>query len=122
MTIEECYQEIGGDYADVSSRLPSARLINKFVAKFLDDPSFDQLCEKMKIGDRVEAFRAAHTLKGVCANLGFGHLLAVAVELTEVLREGNDQIPETAIPLLDNVREAYNQTVAAIRTYLEGLA
>lgn len=122
MTIEECYQEIGGDYADVSSRLPSAKLINKFVAKFLEDPSFDQLCEQMKNGDRAEAFRAAHTLKGVCANLGFGHLLTSSGELTEVLREENEQIPEAAFSLLEDVRAAYNQTASAIRVYLEGMA
>ena len=35
MTIEECYEKIGGDYADVSKRIPSVALIEKFIGIFL---------------------------------------------------------------------------------------
>ena len=35
-----------------------------------------------------EAFRAAHTLKGVCQNLGFTNLYQPTYDLTEVLRTG----------------------------------
>ena len=35
------------------------------------------------------AFRAAHTLKGVCMNLGFDHLYNPSFEITESLRTGN---------------------------------
>ena len=75
MTIEQCYQTLGGSFAEVSMRLPSVRLVEKFIGKFLDDGSFDALCAQMSAGSREDAFRAAHTLKGVCANLGFGRLL-----------------------------------------------
>lgn len=63
------------DYEDVSARLRSDRLIQKFLLKYLDDPSFDQLCAAMAAKDREEAFRAAHTIKGVCQNLSFTRLL-----------------------------------------------
>ena len=66
MTIQECYEKMGGDYAQVEKRLPSAALIQKFAAKFLDDASFSQLCAAMREGNRADAFRCAHTLKGVC--------------------------------------------------------
>ena len=36
--------------------------------------------------DGEEAFRAAHTLKGVCLNLGFDELYEVSAEITEKLR------------------------------------
>ena len=45
MTIEECYQELGGSYAEVCTRLPSPRLVEKFAAKFLEDQSFETLCK-----------------------------------------------------------------------------
>ena len=45
MTIEECYQELGGNYAEVCTRLPSPRLVEKFVGKFLDDRSYETLVE-----------------------------------------------------------------------------
>lgn len=119
MTIEQCYQALGGNYAEVSSRLPSPRLVSKFLGKFLEDPSFETLCAQLQAGNRPEAFRAAHTLKGVCANLSFSRLLASATALTEVLRQETDTVPETAAALLEDVRRDYQQTVAAIRAYLE---
>ena len=119
MTIEQCYQTLGGNYAEVSNRLPSPRLVSKFLGKFLEDPSFEILCAQLETGNRPEAFRAAHTLKGVCANLSFSRLLASATVLTEALRQETDTIPETAAALLENVRRDYQQTIDAIRAYLE---
>ena len=40
MTIQECYQMLGGNFADVEKRLPSVSLVAKFITKFLDDSSF----------------------------------------------------------------------------------
>ena len=117
MTIEECYQEIGGSFADVSARLPSVKLIEKFVGKFLEDQSFAMLCEQVKAGNRPEAFRAAHTLKGVCANLGFTRLMDSASQLTELLRPEGDVIPDEAQALLETVCEDYQTTADAIRKY-----
>ena len=65
MTIQECYRELGGDYLEVSARLPSPRLIEKFIGKFLEDGSFDALLRAMECGDRAEAFRAAGFLAAV---------------------------------------------------------
>ena len=117
MSIEECYQEMGGSYAEVSTRLPSPRLIERFVLKFLEDKSFEALCAEMEAGNREAAFRAAHTLKGVCANLSFTRLLHSAAELTEVLRAESDAIPAAAPDLLETVRHDYQTTVSAIRSY-----
>ncbi len=64
MTIQECYQKIGGDYEAVLKRLMSPNLVRKFIGKFLEDDSYQKLCEEMDAGNREEAFRAAHTLKG----------------------------------------------------------
>ena len=120
MTIEECYQELGGSYAEVCTRLPSPRLVEKFAAKFLEDQSFETLCKEMEAGCRQEAFRSAHTLKGVCANLGFARLLESASALTEILRPEADTIPEAAFALMEQVRGDYQRTVDAIRRYRDG--
>ena len=119
MSIEECYQQMGGSYADVSARLPSPRLVQRFVCKFPEDKSFEALAEAMDSGNREAAFRAAHTLKGVCANLSFNRLLASASELTELLRLESPSIPEAAFALLEEVRRDYQVTTAAIRRYME---
>lgn len=119
MTIQECYQMLGGNFADVEKRLPSVSLVAKFITKFLDDSSFSQLCRTMQAGQCGEAFRAAHTLKGVCANLGFDRLGASAGQLTELLRPESDSIPEGADLTLNEVKQDYELTVNAIRAYLD---
>ena len=121
MTIQECYHEMGGDFAQVEKRLPSVSLVKKFITKFLDDSSFSELCQAIQEGEREKAFRAAHTLKGVSANLSFSKLLSSAAQLTELLRPETDTIPEGAEGLLEEVKRDYELTVGAIRAYLDSV-
>lgn len=118
MTIEECYQALGGNYAEVCTRLPSARLVEKFVGKFLEDKSYETLCRLIAAGDRAEAFRAAHTLKGVCANLSFTRLFTSSAALTETLRPEGSAISAEALHQLDEVCRDYQTTAEAIRRFL----
>ncbi|MDY5846617.1 MAG: Hpt domain-containing protein [Bariatricus sp.] len=122
MTIQECYQEIGGNYESVLKRFMSPNLVKKFIGKFLDDGSYDALCKEMDAGNREEAFRAAHTLKGVCQNLGLGRLSVSSGLITDILRVPQDIIPEEAVVLMETVKNDYRKTVDAIRTYLESEA
>ena len=112
MTVRECYEELGSDFDKVLSRLVSEALVKKFALKFLDDPSFGQLETALADKDAETAFRAAHTLKGVCLNLGFTSLYKVSAELTEVLRgretEGSDE-------LYEQVKEQYTILTEAIQ-------
>ena len=118
MTIQECYRLLGGDYDEALRGIPSAALIDRFVRKFLDDKSYEQLCEAVGANDRAAAFRAAHTLKGVCANLRFTMLKNSASVLTELLRLDSDNIPADAMPALDKVTADYQATVGAIHAYI----
>lgn len=111
MNIQECYQVLGGDYENVLKRLTMDRLVKKFAIKFLEDPSFKLLETSLSEGNTEEAFRAAHTLKGVCSNLSFDRLLHSSKEITEALRAGDI---ETARELLPTVREDYQVTIDAI--------
>ena len=118
MTIQECYQQLGGDYAQAATRLPSVSLVTRFISKFLDDGSYAELRQAMAEGRRADAFRAAHTLKGVCGNLSFDRLLASTATLTALLRPESDTIPEGADALLAQVEQDYAVTTGAIRAYL----
>ena len=119
MNIEECYEIMGGGYSDVLTRLPSPKMIEKFIVRFLEDKSYEMLCQHMEAGNRAEAFRAAHTLKGVCANLSFSRLLDSAARLTEELRAEADYISDEAASLLEEVRGDYEITIDAINRFLE---
>lgn len=119
MNIEECYEKIGGNYADVSTRIPGIGLIEKFIGIFLEDKSFDMLRSQLECGNRGEAFRAAHTLKGICANLSFAKLLYSTARLTEELRPEKSFSPDTAIQLFKDVERDYLVTADTIRKYLD---
>lgn len=88
MTVRECYEKMGANYDGVLSRLGNEMLIRKFVIKFLKDPSFQDLTAAIEKSDAESAFRAAHTLKGICLNLGFDNLYKPSEALTEKLRGG----------------------------------
>lgn len=119
MNIEECYEKLGGNYAEVSKRLPSLKLIEKFIGIFLEDKSFETLRMQIEDGNREEAFCAAHTLKGICANLSFTKLLCSSSRLTEELRQDTNYISDTAFELFKNVERDYEATTDAIRRYLD---
>ena len=114
MTLQECYAAMEANYDDVLGRLRSERLIQKFALKFLDDPSYELLCASMESGDLDTAFRASHTIKGVCQNLGFTRLGQSSHELTEALRARDGA---AAAGLLDRVKADYARTADAIRAY-----
>ena len=118
MTLQECYAALEGDYAGVTGRLPSERMVQKFVLKFLNDGSYDLLVRSMEEENYAEAFRAAHTIKGVCQNLDFTKLYASSHQLSEALRNGFT--PE-APALVEQVGADYRQTVEAIRAYQASL-
>lgn len=62
--------------------------MQKFVLKFLDDKSMELLKTSMVEETYEEAFRAAHTIKGICQNLSFTRLYESSSALSEALRDG----------------------------------
>ena len=65
VTMQECYKAIGGNYEAVLGRLHSEALIQRFTLKFLEDQSYLQLKQALENKNYEDAFRSAHTLKGV---------------------------------------------------------
>ena len=70
------------------------------------------LGEAIAAGNVEEAFRAAHTLKGVCLNLGFDNLYKASSAITEIFRAGELAGAEEAF---EEVEKQYNITVNAIK-------
>ena len=119
MTIQECYRQLGGDFAQVEKELGSAGLVKRFIGKFLNDGSFSDLCIAMAGGDRDKAFRAAHTLKGVSGSLSLTSLHSSVSQLSELLRAESENIPAGADLLFEEVKRDYELTASVIRAFLD---
>ena len=114
MSLKECYAALGGDFEGTLGRLGSEKLVERFALKFLADQSYPALIKAMEEENYEDAFRAAHTLKGVGLNLGFTKLHEASDLLTEALRGGNKPEDNT---LLENVKAEYEKTVSVLKEY-----
>ncbi len=112
--IETLYQIAGGDYAGVIGRLRTNDRVAKFVTMFADDASYTNLVNNMADENWDEAFRAAHTLKGVSRDMGFIDLSDYASEITEALRASDH---DRAKMLLPTVQEEYKKVADAIAMF-----
>ena len=120
MTVEELYSQIGGNYAEVMGRLRSEKLVIRILEKFLDDTMCPDLISAWNRGDEAVAFEAAHSAKGVCLNLAFIRLGALASEVTEALRPGNDELRATTDvdALIVELSEEYDKVCNSVKAFL----
>jgi len=82
--------------------------------------SVRHLREALRQGDRLEAARTAHTLKGVAATLGAEALSAISSQLERALKRQSDEHEVQAIS--DRLVEALDQAILALRGAAEQLA
>ena len=116
MTLQEMYKRINGDYDSIFSRLHSDERIKKFLTKFADSQMDAAIMKALDACDYETAFREAHPLKGVCANLSLSALERSASALTEALRGRKEN--EAIAPLAKAMMADYDMTIAALRAYL----
>ena len=90
MTVQECYEAIGGDYNDIMSRLKTEERVKKFAGMFLKEKCYQTLVQTIEEGNQEEAFRAAHTLKGVCQNMSFTTLFHSRIFARQQYGRGKD--------------------------------
>ncbi len=112
MTLKQCYELFGGDYEGVISRMLKEERVKKFVIKFGNDQTFNGLTDMLAAENYEEAFRAAHTIKGLCQNLGFDRLFKSSSALTEALRGGKKPEDDS---IYQQVKEDYEQIINAIK-------
>ena len=51
MTLKECYTALCGNYDEALSRLMNERLMERFLQKFLSDPSFNEIKDAFESKD-----------------------------------------------------------------------
>ena len=113
MSLSEFYSSLGESLDEVLDRLRMESRIMKYLRLFLEDPSFNELKETFESKDAKTAFRAAHTLKGVAANLGLNKLSNTSSDLTEDLRPG--VFTDKSQALLEKVEADYIAAVEGIK-------
>lgn len=113
MTLQECYDIMGGDYTGILRRFRTESMISRFLKKLPADPNYAMLEEALDKQDYETAFRAAHTLKGLALNLGLTELADSSATLSDLLRSGTpgDGYQE----VYAQVQEQYRRAVDAIQ-------
>lgn len=66
----------------------NAELYERFLFKFKDDDTFRKIETAIAENDYDAALRAAHTLKGVSANLGMNHLSDACAKIVKLIQSG----------------------------------
>lgn len=112
MTVQEVYGRLGADYSEIVCRMGNEERVKRFVLKLPQDDSFLRLCGAMTEENAEEAFREAHTLKGIGLNLGLTNIADKAMLLTEELRAG--VINTEAERLFAEFAESYDETIRYI--------
>jgi len=113
MTVQECYDEIGGDLSAALGVLESETRLVRYLIRFLDEPTARMLFLALEDARWEDAFRAAHTMKGLCRGLGLTRLYDASCALAEALRGG--QAPQDDA-VIERVHRDYEAVTRAIRT------
>ncbi len=113
MVVSEFYAKIDGDYEGIKGRLRSDAIIEKFLIKFLEEKSYDELMAAAKDNNVQEAISAAHKMKGVTANLSLTPLYNVLTELLAKLREENQTVVDEV--LLQKATEEYQKIIKVLQ-------
>jgi len=117
MNVKECYELMNSSYEDAKGRLMNDKLIERFMLKFPKDDSMPNLRAALLAQDYNEAFRWAHTLKGVAGNLAFTSLAKSASALTEALRA---EKKEPDLKLVQAVEDDYTRIIEVLGKYQNG--
>lgn len=98
---QEAIERFGGNEA----------IYEKFLFKFKEDKSYAELFTAADANDVETAYRAAHTLKGISANLGLSAVYGVSTEVSALLKAGK---LDEARAMFDDLKKVYEETLALI--------
>lgn len=86
---QEKFDAYGGDYSVTMGRfMGNEAMYLRFLDMLFEDESLRRLGDALEAGDMAGAFAAAHTLKGVAANMGLTPLYQAVCAMVEPLRAG----------------------------------
>jgi len=98
------------DFADGVKRvMNNTKLYVKFLTKFKNDTKLDDLEKAFAAGDMEKARNAAHTIKGLAANLSLMELYKQSLALETQIKGGAAEPAQ-----LDTVKTAFAKTLQEI--------
>lgn len=112
MTVEEFYEEIDGDYGEITSRILQEERIRKYLYIFLKDKTFTNLCVEINSNNVQMAFVYAHTLKGFSQSLSLSKLYIYSNLVAKALHNSN---MERATYFLPDLSREYTRVIAKIK-------
>lgn len=122
MTVQELYQNINGDYEQAMMLMQMDPLIDRCIRKFRTSGMGEALQDAAQTLDEPRRiFESAHSMKGVCANLGLNKLSAQVSLITEEFRPGNERkmTDEEVRQKLAEINDMYENTKKEILRYEE---
>lgn len=115
MEFEVFLQNVGVDKEETLNRFAGmAKILEKFLLKFPEDPVYGSLLESIKKGSLEETELNMHTFKGVTGNLGLGKLHKLSAESLERMRKNQCMLSQTE---LEEIQQEYYRVIAVIREY-----
>ena len=107
MEMRSQLQQGGVDVDSALERLMgSEALLERFLKKFLDDPTYASLVQAFQAGEAEQALTASHTLKGMCGNLSMNDLARLFTRQVELLRA---QDYDGAAAMMPEIGQAYDR-------------
>lgn len=113
-TFKAKLEELGADVDNTIHRfMGKETLYLNFLGKFQKDQSFSNIQKHLEDQNAEEIFKAAHTLKGVAANLGLDPIADCASELTELFRS-QQQFADVDMEKLEKIKTKLHDTYHAL--------
>ena len=115
---QKIFDAYGGDYSATMGRFMDNEVMYlRFLDMLFQDESLRQLGDALEAGKLEEAFAAAHTLKGVTANMGLTPLYKAVCSIVEPLRNREQRAD---YPVLYQAIQTEFQRVVLLRDRLKG--
>lgn len=108
----------GIDYEDAMDRMDNDGDLYKTLAlKYLDNAKYADLVAALEVKDFDEAYKAAHSIKGVAGNLSFARLFDVSSAMSEALFQGEYQAAEG---MLGDLKAANEKVIEGLVAWSDG--
>ena len=103
MNVKKFYEDINGNYNAALSIMMNDALIERMLAKFMNDNAYNDIIAAYQNHDLERVFVLSHTFKGVTGNLALTPLYELASIITEATRNNPNAEIANEIKKLEEV-------------------